>query len=106
MKLLAYTDEFGLSPFQKWFDRLDGLAASRVNTALVSLQYGALGKAKSVGGGVHELRISHGPGYRVYFANDGLEIVILLGGGTKKRQSRDIADAKTRWLEYKRLKGK
>ncbi len=59
--------------------------------------------AKGIGG-IFELRLDFGPGYRVYFGKDGEEIVILLGGGTKKRQSQDIEDAKALWLEYKRAK--
>jgi len=62
--------------------------------------------AKGVGGGVLELRIDFGPGYRVYFAKDGPDVVILLGGGTKKRQRRDIEDAQRRWRAYRlRRKG-
>jgi putative addiction module killer protein len=57
---------------------------------------------KSVGGGVNELKIEFGPGIRVYFGRDGEAVVILLGGGTKKRQQRDIAKAQERWLDYKR----
>jgi len=63
--------------------------------------------AKSVGAGVFELKVNFGPGYRVYFGKDGHEIVILLGGGTKKRQQRDIEAAQDRWQDYKdRKKGK
>ena len=56
---------------------------------------------KGVGAGVFEYRIDFGPGYRVYFGKDGETVVILLGGGTKKRQDRDIATAKERWKDYK-----
>lgn len=59
---------------------------------------------KSVGSGVHECRIDFGPGYRVYFGKDGERLVILLGGGTKKRQQRDINDAIARWQDYKNRK--
>jgi putative addiction module killer protein len=59
---------------------------------------------KGVGGGVFELRVDFGPDYRVYFGKDGSEIVILLGGGTKKRQDRDINTAQANWLSYKRRK--
>jgi putative addiction module killer protein len=57
-----------------------------------------------VGGGVFEYRIDFGPGYRVYFGKDGDAVVILLGGGTKKRQDRDIATAHDRWADYKKRK--
>jgi len=59
---------------------------------------------KSVGSGVHECRIDFGPGYRVYFGKDGERLVILLGGGTKKRQQKDINDAIARWQDYKNRK--
>jgi putative addiction module killer protein len=68
---------------------------------------GNTSNAKSVGAGVFELKVNFGPGYRVYFGKDGHEIVILLGGGTKKRQLRDIEAAQDRWRDYKdRKKGK
>jgi putative addiction module killer protein len=57
-----------------------------------------------VGAGVFEYRIDFGPGYRVYFGKDGDAVVILLGGGTKKRQSRDITTAQDRWKDYKKRK--
>jgi putative addiction module killer protein len=68
------------------------------------LALGNLSSAKSVGHGVFESRIDFGPGYRVYFGRDGDVLVILLGGGTKSRQSIDIADAQGRWVDYKRRK--
>lgn len=58
----------------------------------------------SVGGGVFESKIDFGPGYRVYFGYDGQELVILVGGGSKKRQEKDIAIAKTHWQDYKQRK--
>jgi putative addiction module killer protein len=65
------------------------------------LEAGNTSNVKSVGAGVLELKIDFGPGYRVYFGKDGVEIVILLGGGTKKRQDRDIQTAHVRWQNYK-----
>jgi len=59
---------------------------------------------KGVGAGVFESRIDFGPGVRMYFGKDGATVVILLGGGTKKRQARDIADAHRRWQDYKQRK--
>jgi putative addiction module killer protein len=59
---------------------------------------------KGVGAGVSESRIDFGPGYRIYFGKDGERIVILLGGGTKKRQQKDINDAIARWQDYKKRK--
>lgn len=99
--LREYLDSNGRSPFGKWFEKLDGTAAAKVAIALSRMEGGNLANMKSVGEGVLEYRIDFGPGYRIYFGMDGSELVILLGGGSKKRQSRDIADAKTRWREYK-----
>ncbi|MGC9199048.1 MAG: type II toxin-antitoxin system RelE/ParE family toxin [Acidobacteriaceae bacterium] len=59
---------------------------------------------KPVGEGVSEYKMDFGPGYRIYFGKDGERLVILLGGGTKKRQNQDIEEAKAAWREYKRLK--
>ena len=72
-----------------------------MTTALYRLGLGNFSNGKGVGGGVFECRIDFGPGYRIYFGKDGEEIVILLRGGTKKRQDEDIARAKAYWLDYK-----
>ncbi len=81
---------------------LDAAAAAKVSVALVRLGQGNASNAKSVGEGVLEYRIDWGPGYRVYFGRDGEVLVILLTGGTKKRQQRDIERAKELWADYKR----
>jgi putative addiction module killer protein len=99
-----YEDENGRRPFRLWFDDLNDPAALRVSTALFRLAHGNVSHVKAVGGGISELKIDFGPGYRVYFGRDGDVLVILLGGGTKKRQDRDIADAHDRWADYKRRK--
>ncbi len=99
-----YTDPHGRSPFQQWFEDLEARAAAKVTVALARLQQGNVSNVKGVGGGVLELRIDYGPGYRVYFGKDGEHLVILLGGGTKKRQSRDIQTAQDLWTTYKARK--
>jgi putative addiction module killer protein len=86
------------------FIRLPAPAAARVTTALYRFAAGNTANAKSVGHGVHELRIDHGPGYRVYFGMDGDVLIILLGGGSKDGQQQDIEHAWRRWAEYKRRK--
>jgi putative addiction module killer protein len=91
----------GSSLFQEWFDDLDSIAASKVTTALYRLQYGNFSNVRSVGSGVSEYKIDFGPGYRVYFGRDGYTLIILLTGGTKKTQSKDIEKAKIFWQEYK-----
>ena len=76
----------------------------RVQTRIDRMEFGNFGDHKSVGGGVSELRIDFGAGYRLYYGRDGDEIVILPGGGTKNRQARDIAMAQTRWKAYQQEK--
>ena len=73
-------------------------------TALVRMESGNLTNSKSVGAGVLECRIDFGPGYRIYFGRDGDDLIILLGGGTKTRQQKDINMAQDLWQEYKRRK--
>lgn len=81
--------------FAKWLDRLaDKRASSRIAQRIVRLQSGLLGDAKPVGAGVSELRIDYGPGYRVYFVQRGQMLIVLLCGGDKRSQSRDIERAK------------
>ena len=102
IELRYYLTAGGESPFQGWFDDLDAAAAAKVSVALVRLGQGNTSNVKPVGEGVHEYRIDWGPGYRVYFGRDGDTLVILLTGGTKQRQQRDIARAKDAWADYKR----
>ncbi len=99
-----YLDRNGSSPFAKWFGDLDASAAAKVTTAIHRMQLGNFSNVKGVGSGVFEYRIDFGPGYRVYFGKDGNTLVILLGGGTKKRQDRDIATAQERWKDFKERK--
>ena len=75
-----------------------------IQSRIDRIELGNLGDHKSVGQGVFELRIHYGPGYRVYLGRDGEALVILLGGGTKKRQSRDIETAQSRWDAYQQEK--
>lgn len=104
MKIVEYLTHDGASPFRNWFDGIASRAAAKVTTALVRLGMGNTSHVKSVGGGIHECKIDYGPGYRVYFGMDGKELVILVGGGTKKRQSSDINDAASHWADYKKRK--
>lgn len=99
-----YVDRNGRSPFADWLGGLDDAASARVVTALYRLEKGNCSSVKGVGAGVLEYRIDFGPGYRIYFGKDGETIVILLGGGTKKRQDRDIRKAIDCWAEYRKRK--
>jgi putative addiction module killer protein len=102
---LEYLDGNGRSPFGAWRADLDAIARAKVTVGLTRLASGNVSNVKSVGQGVSELKIDFGPGYRVYFGRAGEMLVILLAGGTKKRQQRDIEDAQARWADYKRRKG-
>jgi putative addiction module killer protein len=102
--VLEYEKEDGSRPFSKWFSSLNVQAALKVRTAVGRLEQGNFSNAKAVGQGVSEYKLDFGPGYRVYFGKDGDKLVILLGGGTKKRQSRDIEIAQDLWKAYKSRK--
>jgi putative addiction module killer protein len=104
--VVEYLDAKGRSPFGRWFDRLPATAAAKVNTARHRMGQGNLGDVKPVGEGVSERRIDWGPGYRIYFGMDGADLVVLLGGGSKKDQQKDIAIAQQRWRDYRRRKAK
>ena len=104
--VVEYEMEDGARPFARWFERLNVQAALKVRTAIARMENGNLSNVKPVGQGVSENRINVGPGYRIYFGRDGDRLVILLGGGTKQRQDRDIEAAKGRWAAYKARKRK
>jgi putative addiction module killer protein len=102
IEIREYLGLDGHHRFGDWFGRLNSEAARKVTVALYRLGLGNFSNVKGVGGGVFECRIDFGPGYRVYFGKDGERIVILLCGGTKKRQQDDIALARECWLDYKK----
>lgn len=102
VRVLEYLDAAGESPFRAWFDGLDAAAAAKVTVVLARIGMGNLSNTKAVGAGVWEFRINVGPGYRIYFGRDGHDVVILLAGGTKSRQQRDIRTAQARWGDYKK----
>ena len=102
LSLRYYLTADGESPFESWFSDLDARAAAKVTVAVARLEQGNLSSVKTVGEGVLEYRIDWGPGYRIYFGRDGETLVILLTGGTKQRQQRDIVRAKGLWADYKR----
>ena len=101
LRVAHYVTNDGRDPFDAWFRRQTIQARARVQTRIDRLELGNFGDYKSVGGGVSELRINFGPGYRIYYGRDGAELVILLGGGTKARQARDIEASQVYWEAYK-----
>jgi putative addiction module killer protein len=104
IELLEYVDAKGRSPYRDWLVKLDAVAIARVIAAVLRMEDGNFSSARSVGAGVSELRLDFGPGYRIYFSRDGEQLVILLAGGSKKRQQADIETARTLWAEYKKRK--
>jgi putative addiction module killer protein len=88
-------------PFAEWFADVEPVARAKVARAIARMEQGNLSNVKPVGEGVLEYRLDFGPGFRVYFGRDGDVLVILLTGGTKKRQQRDIEDARAYWQDYK-----
>ena len=98
-----YLTEDERSPFEEWFYNLkDRKARQKIKIRLERLQLGNLGDYKSVGQGVFELRVNYGPGYRIYFGQVGLTIILLLCGGDKNTQSQDIRQAKQYWKDYEK----
>ncbi|MSR77136.1 MAG: type II toxin-antitoxin system RelE/ParE family toxin [Candidatus Omnitrophica bacterium] len=101
-QLVYYEDPGGKKPYREWFEALrDVKAQAVIDARLGRLRLGNFGKCEPVGHGVYELKIYYGPGYRVYFSRAGNQILLLLCGGDKSRQSEDIHKAQTHWLQYK-----
>jgi putative addiction module killer protein len=101
-QIVFYADENGNEPFQVWIDNLrDKQGRRRIIHRLFRVQQGNYGDVEPIGEGLSELRLFFGPGYRVYFGEDAGNIVVILCGGDKSSQSRDIEDAKAYWKEYK-----
>lgn len=104
IRVEEYITEERYSPFADWFDSLDVHAANKVNTYLTRIAEGNTSSLKPIKGAFQEIRIDWGPGYRVYAGKDGDTLIILLGGGTKQRQQKDIEKAEDLWEEYKERK--
>ena len=93
--------EDGTSPYADWFETLDPVAAAKIVMAKLRMELGNISSIEWFRG-IGEYKIDWGPGYRIYVAKDGLRIIVLLGGGSKKRQQKDIDLALERWESYKR----
>ncbi len=101
-EVVAFRAKDGQVPFEVWLDDVDDKrAVARVLARLARVRQGNLGDCKSIGEGVSELRVDYGPGYRVYFGQRGRTLVVLLCGGDKRTQDRDIRLAKQYWQEFK-----
>jgi putative addiction module killer protein len=105
MKVQEYIREDSSNPYQKWFDSLNTQAAAKVTVAIARLELGNTSNIKWFDG-IGEYRINWGAGYRIYLAQEGKELIILFGGGTKKKQQADINKAKELYQEYKERKKK
>ena len=100
--LEEYVTVDGRSPFSEWLNGLSDIKArARVRIRLDRVSLGNFGDCRSLGGALHELRIDYGPGYRVYFCEIGDRIVLLLTGGPKRTQQRDIDQAKAYWVDFR-----
>ena len=100
--ILIYETKGGKAPFSEWLLNLKDIKArATIRARIERVRLGNLGDCKGLGEGVFELRIPFGPGYRVYLGQDGPVIVVLLCGGDKGSQKRDITKAKLLWVEYK-----
>lgn len=102
-ELRIYVTENGQVPFTEWLTSIrDTRARAKIRVRLDRVSLGNLGDCHSVGERVQELRVNYGPGYRVYFGQEGTAIVLLLCDGDKSTQTRDIETAQVYWREYRR----
>ncbi|NTW52986.1 MAG: type II toxin-antitoxin system RelE/ParE family toxin [Chlorobiaceae bacterium] len=99
-KVVEYLREDGTSPYEKWFMSLDAIAASKITTVKLKMEQGNLSNVKWFQG-IGEYKLDWGSGYRVYFGRDGEKLILLLCGGTKREQRKDIDQALLLWKEYK-----
>jgi len=107
VEVREYVTADGGTPLIEWLDALrDGNARARILARLDRLRAGLLGDWKSAGEGICELRVDYGPGYRVYYGQDGNTLIILLCGGDKRTQQKDIERAHGYWKDYKARKPK
>lgn len=96
-----YRFQSGRCPFEEWLESMkDRVGRAKIRARIARARAGNLGKCESVGGGVFELKIDFGPGYRVYFGEVGAAIIILLCGGDKNSQRKDIKTAQDYWADY------
>lgn len=95
-----YVTPSGICPFDQWFDKLDPQTQARIDVRFDRVRLGNFGDYKSVGKGIYELRFTFGPGFHVYYGLVEKRIVLLLIGGSKKTQTKDIRTAQNAWDVY------
>ncbi|MDQ6986879.1 MAG: type II toxin-antitoxin system RelE/ParE family toxin [Mariprofundaceae bacterium] len=101
-QVTIYLDSNGDAPFSNWINDLaDIKGRAKIRERIARLRLGNMGDCEPVGEGVSELRVHYGPGYRVYFGQEGQKIVVLILGGSKRTQKKDIKTAKVLWKDYK-----
>lgn len=100
IEFVEYVDANGISPFAKWFDSLDAVAAAKVRVYMTRVELGNYSNVEPVGEGVSEIKVDFGPGYRVYFREEKKILLLLLGGSSKKGQQKAINLAKLAWKAY------
>lgn len=100
--LVDYETADGDCPFRDWLESLNYMIRARIEARLKRIAFGNFGDVKPVGSGVSEIRMRFGSGYRVYFSQYGDTIVVLLCGGDKGSQAKDIEKARTYWSDFKR----
>jgi putative addiction module killer protein len=104
LTIREYLTPQGRSPFRDWLKSLDSAVQARIQARVLRFEGGNLGDHKAVGGGVWEARLDFGPGYRLYFGKDGDAVILILAGGDKSSQTRDIAAARRYWADFREAK--
>jgi putative addiction module killer protein len=104
LTIREYITPRGNNPFRDWLKSLDIAVQARIQARVLRFESGNLDDHKTVGGGVWEARLDFGPGYRLYFGKDGAAVILLLAGGDKTSQSKDIAAAKGYWDDFREAK--
>ncbi len=99
--VIVYATKSGKEPYTQWIKELKDIStATRIMKRVGRLSLGNMGDYKSLGGGIFELRLDFGSGYRVYFGRDGEKIIVLLCAGSKRTQAQDIKKARAYWAQY------
>lgn len=100
-RIIKYQTAGGREPFSEWFEKLDWVVQAKVDAYVIRVASGgAKANVRPVGSGVYEIKLDVGPGYRVYFGLSGTDVILLLSGGDKGAQRRDIKTAVEYWRSY------